>query len=150
MSIENTQEEVKMEIGPETIKNLNILRKWTMFLAVAGFIFLGLIIILGLITGIFLTFFNRSDKIPGLPDLLMIAIFIAMALINFFPVFFLFRFSKRTSIAVSTLDTRAMHRAFRDLKLFFIYLGVLLIVLLSFYLASLVLAGTSSVFFQRL
>ena len=150
MSIENTPETAKMEIGPETIKTLNILRKWTMFLSVSGFIFLGLIIILGLITGIFLSFFNRSDKIPGLPDVLMIAIFIAVVLINFFPVFFLFRFSKRTSLAISTLDQRAMHRAIRDLKLFFIYLGVLLIVLLSVYLASLVLAGTSSAFFQGL
>jgi len=140
----------KIEIGQDTLKNLNTLRKWTMFLAVSGFIFLGLIIILGLITGTFLTFFNRSDKIPGLPDLLVIAIFIVVALINFFPVFFLFRFSKRTSVAVSSLDKRIMHAAIRDLKLFFIYLGVLLIVLLAVYLASLVLAGTSSAFFQGL
>jgi hypothetical protein len=148
--MDSNPEPGKIEVGQDTLKNLDTLRKWTMFLSVSGFIFLGLIIILGLITGIFLTFFNRSDKIPGLPDLLMIAIFIAVALINFFPVFFLFRFSKRTSIAVSTLDRKAMHRAIRDLKRFFIYLGVLLIVLLSVYLASLVLAGTSSAFFQGL
>jgi hypothetical protein len=148
--MDSNPEPGKIEIGQDTLKNLDTLRKWTMFLSVSGFIFLGLIIILGLITGIFLTFFNRSDKIPGLPDLLMIAIFIAMALINFFPVFFLFRFSKRTSIAVSTLDTRAMHRAFRDLKIFFIYLGVLLIVVLSVYLTSVVFPGTSSAFFQGL
>ena len=148
--MDSNPEPGKIEIGQDTLKNLDILRKWTMFLSVSGFIFLGLIIILGLITGTFLTFFNRSDKIPGLPDLLVIAIFIAVALINFFPVFFLFRFSKRTSLAVSTLDRRVMHRAIRDLKLFFVYLGVLLIVLLSAYLVSLVLAGTSSAFFQGL
>ena len=57
----------KIEIDQETLKHLNTLRKWTMFLAVTGFIFLGLIIILGLITGTFLTAFNQSDKNSGDP-----------------------------------------------------------------------------------
>ena len=133
----------KIEVGPETLKNLNKLRKWTMFLAVSGFIFLGLIIILGLITGTFLTAFNNSGKTAGIPDELVFAAFIGLALINFFPVLFLFRFSKHTSVAISNLDPRELYIAFRSLKRFFLFMGVLLILAIAIYITALILESTS-------
>jgi hypothetical protein len=148
--MENTKEPAKIEIGPDTLKNLNTTRKWTMFLAVSGFIFLGLIITLGLITGTFLTAFNHGDKAPGFPDILVLAIFIGLALINFFPIFFLFRFSKHSSIAVSHLDSQEMHKAVKSLKRFFLYLGVLLIAVISIYVIGLIIAGTLPEFFKSL
>ena len=150
MSMDSNPEIRKMEIGQETLKHLNTLRKWTMFLAVSGFIFLGLIITLGLITGTFLTAFSNSDKMPGIPDALVYASFIAVTLIIFFPILFLFRFSKHTSKVVSTLDSKEMNIAIKYLKRYFIYTGVLLIVIISVYIASLILAGTSAAFLQGL
>jgi hypothetical protein len=142
--MENNQEPATIEIGDETLKHLDNLRKWTMFLAVLGFIFFGLIIILGLITGTFLTAFNESSKTQGIPDAFVIAAFIALALINFFPVFFLFRFSKHSSLAVAHYDRKEMHLAIKNLKRFFIYIGVFLIVVITVYLATLVMAGRSA------
>lgn len=133
----------KIEIGQETVKNLNTLRKWTMFLSVLGFIFFGLIITLGLLTGTFLTAFNHSDKTPGIPDALLVAAFAGLALINFFPILFLFRFSKHISNAVSTLDSREMHIAIKYLKRFFVYIGAILIAVVALYVASIILEGTS-------
>jgi hypothetical protein len=147
--MENPQDPARIEIGPETLKHLNTLRKWTMFLAVSGFIFLGLIVTLGLITGTFLAAFY-SDKMPGLPDALVYAAFITVTLIIFFPILFLFRFSKHISKAVETVDGKEMHIAIKYLKRYFIYIGVLLIVILSVYIASLILAGTSAAFLQAL
>lgn len=142
--MENHQEQAGLEIGDETLKHLNTLRKWTMFLAVSGFIFLGIIIALGLITGTFLSAFNHSDKMPGLSDALVLAGFIALALLTFFPVFFLFRFSKHASNALTTRDRKNMHKAIKSLKRFFIYIGILLIVSAAIYLFSLILAGRSA------
>jgi hypothetical protein len=142
--MENPQEQAMIEIGHDTLKHLNTLRKWTMFLAVIGFIFFGLIIILGLITGTFLTAFNLSSKTQGIPDALVIAAFIAFALMNFFPVYFLFSFSKHTSFALAKHDRKEMHIAIKFLKRFFIYIGVFLIVVLTVYIASLVMAGRSA------
>ena len=140
----NSNPEIKnIEIGQDTLKHLNTLRKWTMFLAVIGFIFFGLIIILGLITGTFLTAFNLSSNTQGIPDALVIAAFIAFALMNFFPVYFLFSFSKHTSLAVAKHDRKEMHVAIKFLKRFFIYIGVFIIVVLTVYIASLVMAGRS-------
>lgn len=148
--MENPHGPGRIEIGQETLKHLNTLRQWTMFLAVSGFIFLGLIISLGLITGTFLAAFSNSDKMPGLPDALVYIAFTTVTLIIFFPILFLFRFSKHTSKAVLTLDSKEMHIAIKYLKRYFIYIGVLLIVILSVYIASLILAGTSAAFLQAL
>jgi hypothetical protein len=142
--MDSNPEKKKIEIGEETLKHLNTLRKWTMFLAVSGFIFLGIIIALGLITGTFLQAFNHSDKTLGLSDALVLAGFIGLALLTFFPVFFLFRFSKHTSNALTTPDRKNMHKAIKSLKRFFIYIGILLIVSLAIYIFSLILAGRSA------
>jgi hypothetical protein len=148
--MENNREPSRIEIGEETLKQLDTLGKWTMFLSVSGFIFFGLIISLGLITGTFLTAFNDSDRTPEIPDVLMLAIFIGLALIIFFPIFFLFRFSNHISTAVSTLDRNEIHTAIKYLKHFFINIGVLLIAAISVYIATLILAGTSADFLQLL
>jgi len=143
MSEDSNPEIKKIEIRQETLKDLKSLGKWTMFLAVSGFIFLGLIITLGLITGTFLTAFNYTGKTTGIPDFLLLAAFIGSALIIFFPVLFLFRFSKHTTTAASALNNDEMNRAIKYLKRFFAYFGIMLIIIILLYLVSLVLAGTS-------
>jgi hypothetical protein len=138
----------KIEISQETVKNLNTLRKWTMFLSVLGFIFFGLIITLGLLTGTFLTAFSNSDKTTGIPDAILVAAFAGFAMINFFPILFLFRFSKHISNAVSTLNSREMHIAIKYLKRFFVYIGIILIAVIALYVASIILEGTSIAFLR--
>ena len=54
---ENTPETDKIDIDQNALKSLNTLRKWTMFHAILGFIFLGLFVITGAIAGTFLTAF---------------------------------------------------------------------------------------------
>jgi hypothetical protein len=142
--MQNIPEARKIEIGPDTLRNLNTTRKWTMFLAVSGFIFLGLILMLGIITGTFLTAFSHSDKIPEVPDVLLIGGFLGAALIVFFPILFLFRFSKHTSNAVATLDGREMHKAVKNLKRFFLFIGIYLIMLIIAYFTGLLFFGTST------
>jgi uncharacterized membrane protein len=148
--METTLENRKIEIDQETLNNLNTSRKWAMFLAIIGFIILGLIIVFGLIAGTFLTVFNLGEKGLGVPESLMFVPILLLALIYFFPVLFLFRFSKRTGHAVQTLDKKELHKAFRSLKSYFVYIGVLIIVVLLCYVAVLVLAGTSMAFLKGL
>lgn len=79
----------KMEIEQETLKNINTTRKWTMFIAILGFIFLGLLFVIGAITGSFLIAFNSNEKVLGLPASLMFIPIILLAVLYFFPVLFL-------------------------------------------------------------
>lgn len=148
--MENTQEEKKKEIGPELLKQLKATGKWTMFLAVAGFIFLGIIIVLGLITGTFLSAFNLSGQTAGIPDKIILGVFAALGLTNFFPVYFLFRFSKHCTSATETADSKNLMKALRSLKLFFLSIGLLLISLIVFYITALILSGSSFDIFREL
>jgi hypothetical protein len=148
--METPIENRKIEIEPQTIKHLNTTRKWAMFLAIIGFIILGLIIIIGLIAGTFLTAFNSGGKDLGIPESLMFVPILLLAVIYFFPVLFLFRFSKHTSHAVQTLDKLEFHKAIKNLKSFFVYIGVLIIIILSLYIVVLIVAGSSLAFLKGL
>ena len=148
--METPLENKKIEIEQETIKHLNTTRKWAMFLAIIGFIILGLIIIIGLIAGTFLTAFNSGGKDLGIPESLMFVPILLLAVIYFFPVLFLFRFSKHTSHAVQTLDKLEFHKAIKNLKSFFVYIGVLIIIILSLYIVVLIVAGYSLAFLKGL
>jgi len=140
----------KIEIEQETLNHLNTTRKWAMFLAISGFIFLGLIIIIGLIAGTFLSAFSSGEKGLGIPESLMFVPVLFIAVIYFFPVLFLFRFSKHASHAVHKLDKLELHKAIKNLKFYFVYIGVLIILVFSLYVAILIVAGSSLAFLKGL
>jgi hypothetical protein len=148
--METNLETRKIEIEEGTFKYLNSSRKWAMFLAIIGFIFVGLIIIIGLIAGTFLTAFNSGEKGLGIPESLMFIPVLVIAVIYFFPVLFLFRFSKHTSHALHTLDKQELHKAIRNLKSYFAYIGILIIIVLVIYVIVLIVAGTSMAFLKGL
>lgn len=140
----------KIEIDQETLKHLNTTRKWAMFLAIVGFIFLGLIVIVGLIAGTFLTAFSTGEKGLGIPESLMFIPVLLISAIYFFPVLFLFRFSKHTHHAIQTLDKLSFHKAIKNLKAYFAYIGILIIAVLTFYILVLIVAGSSMAFLKGL
>ena len=121
-----------------------------MFLAIIGFIFLGLILIIGLLAGTFLTAFSTGQKGLGIPDSLMFVPIVLMSAIYFFPVLFLFRFSKHTSHAVRNFDKVEFHKAVKSLKAYFAYIGILIILVLSLYIVILIIAGSSMAFLKGL
>lgn len=147
-SMENIQDESKIEIGTESIDNLNAVWRWTMFLSVLGFIFLGLLIVAGLAASLFLTTFKSQEATLGIPESLMIIIFIIIAAIYFFPVFFLFRFSKNIRDALHKLDPGKLSKGFRNLRLYFTYIGIMVIVVLTIYIVLLFFAGASMSFLK--
>jgi hypothetical protein len=148
--METNPEIRKIEMDQETLKNLNATRKWAMFLAIIGFIFLGLIIVIGLIAGTFLTAFNSGEKSLGIPESLMFVPILLLAVVYFFPVLFLFRFSKHTAHAIQTLDKQELHKAIKNLKICFAYIGIMIIIVFSLYIVALIVAGSSMAFLKGL
>jgi hypothetical protein len=148
--MEASLETRKIEIEQETLKHLNTARKWAMFLAITSFIFLGLVVIIGLIAGTFLTAFGTGEKGLGIPDSLMFIPVLLIGAIYFFPVLFLFRFSKHAHHAILTLDKLALHKAIKNLKACFAYIGILIIIILTLYILVLIVAGSSMAFLKDL
>jgi hypothetical protein len=148
--MENSLEIKKIEIEEDTLKDLDKTRKWTMFFAIVGFIILGLFVIFGLFAGVFLSVFNTGNLPSGFPEWLIFVITLVFAVIYFFPVLYLFRFSKHTSNAVKTLDKQELNKAFKNLRAYYVYTGILLIVVLSIYLVAIIAAGASVAFLKDL
>ena len=148
--METSLENRKIEIEEETLNHLNTTRKWAMFLAISGFIFLGVVIVIGLIAGTFLTAFNSGEKGFGIPESLMFIPVLLLAAVYFFPVLFLFRFSKHASHAIQNFDKLELHKAIKNLKYYFAYIGILLIIILALYIVVLIVAGSSMAFLKGL
>jgi hypothetical protein len=148
--MENTSENQSIEIGQESLNHLNTTRKWAMFLAIMGFIFLGIMILFGVIAGVFLSAFKGSMDTGGLTGIMMGLFIIIMSAVYFFPLLYLFRFSKHIAAAVQTLSKDDLYKAFKNLKSYFVYIGVLIIVMLSAYVVVLIVAGTSMAFLKGL
>lgn len=148
--MENHIEFKNIEIDQEDIKQLNKTRKWTMFIAIIGFIFLGLVIIIGGIAGTFLSVFNSGDKGLSLSLVLAIIMVVVIFCVCYFPGLFLLRFSKQIRKAIKNHDKKELSIALRNLKYFFVYLGVLIILFLSLYLISVIFSDISMEIFKSL
>jgi len=148
--METTPEIRKIEIEEESLAYLNTTRKWTMFLAVLGFIFIGLLLIVGLVAGVFMSAFKTAEMPSGFPEWIIFLVILIFAVLYFFPVFYLFQFSRHTRNAVQTLDKDEMKKGFKFLKSYYVFIGVLTIVILALYFIAFIGAGASIAFLKNL
>ena len=115
--------------------------KWAKFLAIVGFVMCGLIVVVAIFAGSIFAFFFKSynEDYPSSAALTggmgaFVAIFyIGMAILFFLPYLFLFRFATRMKTALNTNDQLTLNTSFQNLKIMFRYVGILTIVILSFY-----------------
>jgi hypothetical protein len=143
-SMENTEEIPKIELEIDTLKDLNTTRKWTMFLAILGFIGIGVFLIVGLFTGVFLSFFNKGDTATSYPGWLVFVIIITTSILYFFPMLYIFRFSKFISVVIKTHDKEELKKAFRNLRSYFTYIIAVLVI----YVIAFLIMGSSVTFLK--
>lgn len=128
------------------IQKLDSLRKWAMFFAILGFIFIGLTIISMItfsVTGI--TAASMSKQIMGEVPFTLFStiylIFMAIAVvIYFFPVLYMYRFAVRTKRAILENSSESFELAIKALNAHFQFVGILTIIFLSLYLLVMAIA----------
>jgi magnesium-transporting ATPase (P-type) len=141
--MEHKTETRKIELEAKTLKHLNTARKWSMFLSITGLIINGLILILSVLAAAFLTIFKTDQTSSRIPEPIYVGVIFTVSFIYFFPLIFLLRFSKHSSRAVHSLNPQDFHKAFKNLKSFFIFIGALVIILLILYVALLIFVGST-------
>jgi hypothetical protein len=131
--------------------------RWAKFLAIVGFVVCGLIVLVGIFFGsIFSAMSNRygnnDDILAGGGGALgasMAIIYILMALLYFFPCLFLYYFATKMKAALLANDQNILNTSFQNLKKMFRYVGILTLIILSFYalmLIVVIIGGTASQF----
>ena len=126
-----------LQVSPVSQSFLTEAARWGKFLSIAGFIFCGFIIV----TSFFIpTIYSNLSRLNGLaPELINSAaysvsiLYLIAALVLFFPCLFLYRFSVKMKIALTTISQENFEGSLKNLKSLFKFYGIITIILLSFY-----------------
>jgi uncharacterized membrane protein YhaH (DUF805 family) len=147
--MENTPGKKLIELEEDSLKDLETTRKWAMFIAILGFIALGLMVIIGIIAALFLSVFNTETIADAASwGFIPAAIILVFCVIYFFPILYLYRFSKHAGVAVRDTDKNQMQKAIRYLRKYFVYMGILLIIVLVIYFVAFIVSGASLAFLK--
>ncbi len=134
--------EEKIFLTSYAIRKLDSLRKWAMFFAVLGFIFIGM----GILSMIGFAFFGLSEafmpqhmpnqmpaQMPTALNTINIIITLIAVVIYFIPVLYMYRFSVRTKKAILKNSSESFELAIQALNYHFQFVGILTIIFLVFY-----------------
>lgn len=122
--------------------------KWGRFLAIVGYVGIVLIVIIAIVM---MTGFSALGSISDtdVPMWILGGVYLIMALIYYFPVSYLFRFSDRMKYGLQVKDKQAITTGFMNLKSLYKFFGIFTIVMLSLYALLLVIALPMAIFFAR-
>jgi hypothetical protein len=126
----NTNPPMIPQITMESLGYLNTAAKWAKFLAILGFIGIGIMVLAGLAMGVFFTFQKFIPVTNHLPfPVGFIGFFyIILAAAYLMPVIYLNNFSNNISRAVAFRETAILTEALLNLKRHLKYLGIMTIV----------------------
>ncbi len=124
-----SQEAQPMELEAQAVVYLNETRKWSIFLAILGFISIGLMILIGLFYG----FMISALPMPAGVGVITGVVMIVMSALYFFPTLYLYKFSVLSKKAILENNKEHLTVAFRYLKSCFKFIGIVSIVVLSLY-----------------
>lgn len=143
-----------LSIDPVTKTHLSETARWARFLAIVGFVFLVLMVFLGVYSSIMISRFEEGYRASlGMSGIMNAAgasvafVYILMAVIAFFPLLFTFRFASLMRQALNSNDQALLNASFQNLKVCFRYLGIITIIFLVFTALTLVfgIAGLAAV-----
>jgi uncharacterized membrane protein YesL len=143
---QSTQNLFDLQIDQNSNSYLSEAAKWGKFLAIMGFIFCGLLVIIALFAGTMMASmmsgFGGSDAAAGaagVSGMALTFVYIVFALIYFFPCLYLFNFSSKMQAALRSNQQDSLNTAFRNLKSCFKFMGILMIVILAFWVLAIVI-----------
>ena len=126
-----------LHLTGESRSNLDQTAGWAKFLAIIGFVFIGLMVLGALSIGFWMDSFI-GEEIPG-GTLWLTILYLAIAALYFFPILYLYQFATNMKDAIRSSDQRQMDIAFSNIKAHYRFVGILAIVILGFYALALVI-----------
>jgi Family of unknown function (DUF5362) len=137
---QTTQNLFDLQIDHQSSSYLSEAAKWGRFLAIMGFIFCGLFVLVALFAGTYIASSMRSfGGAEAFGGGLVTAMYIIIALVYFFPCLYLFNFATKMQVALRANQQEALNTSFRNLKACFKFLGILMIIGLCFWVLALII-----------
>jgi hypothetical protein len=131
---ENVQHSQPLQIDPNSHNFLREAAKWAYFLSIMGYIGIGFIVLAAIFAG---TIFSSLGAMGGgmsmMSGTFITVIYLLIAILYFFPVYFLNKFAAKMKSALNHHDNEALSTSFQYLKSHYKFIGILTIIFLCLY-----------------
>lgn len=134
--MENQRNLFELQLGEFAKAQLRDTAKWARFLAVVGFIGIGLFVCITAIVAIATADVSTGNDEPGYRAGVITGSILGpliVGVIYFFPCLFLYRFSRRMDAALVSDDINSLNESLRNLKMTFRYMGVVTIIFIGLF-----------------
>ena len=122
--------------------------KWARFISIAGFVLCGIFVLIGVFAGTFFSTLttNPYNDVAASRAMggIMTVTYIAIAIVYFFPFLFLFRFGSRMQTALKSNDQQSLVNSLGNLRAYFRFVGILLIIGLAFCALAFIFGGLAA------
>jgi len=126
----------ELQLDHPSTAHLGEAAKWAKFLAIIGFVFCGLMIVVALFAGSIMGAMMSSMG-SGAASMFgsgfITVIYLVLTAIYFFPCLFLYRFATQMQIALHNNEQGRLQTSFKNLKSCFRFLGILFIIVIGMY-----------------
>jgi len=133
--LDNNVSGTGLDIGGTSRSYLLETAKWSKFLAILGFVMIGLFVVLAIGIGFFMG--SQFDAIMGGASVMgsigIAAMYLLIALLYFFPILYLYRFATQMRAAIDNNNQGALDQSFGNLKSCFKFMGIMMLVIIIFY-----------------
>ncbi|WP_439880644.1 DUF5362 family protein [Pontibacter sp. MBLB2868] len=136
----NTPSTQLLIINNDSASFLSSAAKWGKFLAIVGFVMIGLTVLFAFFAGSFFgPMMNELDGDTNFAGGAFFAVFyIVFALLYFFPVLYLYKFSSKMQDALRLQSENVIAESFKNLKSLLKFVGILTIVFFGIYALGLI------------
>jgi hypothetical protein len=122
--------------------------KWAKFLAIMGYIGIGFLLLFGLVATVGLSLLGSYANMP-FPMGLFGLMYLVVAVIYYFPVTFLYRFSVRMRKGLASRDVDAVTSGFENLRMLYKFKGIVTIIVLALYLLAILIAVPMAIWMRQ-
>lgn len=138
----------QITINTKSKSFLKEIAKWAFFLSILGFIGIAFMLILALFSNVIFAALQQSQPqtFPIDIGVTMTVTYLILAVIYFFPVYYLMKFSTKMKKALASKNDETLADAFELLKSHYKFIGVFTIIMMSLYIMLIVVTMVSGAF----
>ena len=114
--------------------------RWAKFLGILGFVFCGLMLLIGIFAGSFMATAFSAGRSSVLGGTFYTIVYVALALLYFFPCLYTYNFGSRMQTALRSNDQDSLNNALKNLKSCYRFVGILAIVSIGLWVLLVIIA----------
>jgi len=124
-----------LSVGVHESSYLNEAATWAKFLAIVGFVGCGFLVILSFFAGTIFSMLGNMEgaSLPAGMGAMLTAVYLCIALLYFFPCFYLFKFATKAREAIQMNNQQSLQESFRNIKSCFKFVGIITLIVLCLY-----------------